>query len=247
MPGVFIYKKMINKKKIEINKKIEKKLSYWKDPQTINLLKNSIRNDLICITSTDTILGFIANLTHPSFEKLNDIKGQKTDRPYLILISSKEELSHFVTTQSLNPQIHNLIDGCWPSPVTIIFKAKENLPSFLTSKEGKIALRCPNHKYLQKLLKSFDGLFSTSANKSLDPPPANINQINPQIIQEIKYLVVDKINGLSVDRKQPILQSLPSTIINVSSGKNVKVIRKGAYPIEELEKHYGSKFKRSEG
>ena len=234
-------------KKNEKLKKNGKKVFYWEDPCVLELLKNSIRNNAACVTSTDTTLGLTANLTKAGFEKLNDIKEKRSGRPYLILISSKDKLSNFIDMALLNLKVIDLIDKCWPGLVTIVFKAKNNLPSFLTSKNGTIALRCPNYKYLQKLLELFDGLFSTSANKSIDPAPKDINQINPEVMQKIEYLVIEEEkNNLIINTRQSILQAFPSTIIDVSSGEDVKVVRKGAYPIDELEKYYGSKFKRSE-
>ena len=82
-------------------------------------------------------------------------------------------------------------------------------------------------------------------------PPITIDQIDPTILKNIEYLIVDKI---TLDSNMLIKQTLPSTIIDVSnidiSNKNladsdqnfesqVKVVRAGALPIKELEKYYG--------
>lgn len=229
-----------------MNKNLEKKLLYWQGIETTGLLINSIRKDFISVTSTDTLFGFIANLSEKSFLKLNELKGERSDKPYLVLISGIQKLNHFINTENLELKAKNFIKNCWPGPVTIVFKSKENLPSFLRSKDKTIALRCPRHTYLQKLLESFEGLFSTSANRTKTPAPQTIEEISSEILENIKYVVMDKKekNNLIVDTESYIDQTLPSTIIDLSSGKEVKVIRSGAYPIEELEKIYGSKFKK---
>ncbi len=238
------------------NKK--KPIFSWNNESNIKIVKNSIRNNKICITSTDTILGFTANLTKTGFEALNNLKERSATKPYLILISGPEKLSIFIDEENLTPQIQNLISKCWPGPVTIIFKARKELPSFLTSKNNTIALRSPKNPYLLKLLKSFDGLFSTSANKTTDSPPKNLDEISNTIIEKVECIIVEnnnsydnknsnaKKNNLFIDTKASMLQNLPSTIIDATSGKKIKVIRKGAYSINELEKYYGSKFERSE-
>lgn len=229
-----------------MNEILGKKLLYWQDIKTNKLLINSIRKDFISVTSTDTLLGFLANLSEKSFLKLNELKGERSDKPYLILISEAQKLNHFINTENLDLKTKNLIKNCWPGPVTFVFQSKENLPSFLRSKNKTIALRCPRHTYLQKLLESFEGLFSTSANKTKSHAPQTIEEITPEILKNMKYVVIDKKekNNLIVDTKSYINQTLPSTILDLSSGKEVKVIRSGAYPIEELEKIYGSKFKK---
>jgi L-threonylcarbamoyladenylate synthase len=211
---------------------ISKKKLFWDNPDTIRNVKNSLKNDEICITSTDTILGLLGNLTEKSFNAINEIKGKRNHKPYLILISDKTKLSNFINTNTLNEKILKIINTCWPGPLTIIFKAKKNLTKFLISKENTIALRCPKHMGLQRLLTYFDGLFSTSANTTNTPPPIQPENIDPQILKKISYLVIDS--------KKDLKQTLPSTIIDISDDKEVKVIREGTYSIKEIEEYYGS-------
>lgn len=219
----------------------------WNNEADFLQLKNSIRNNKVCITSTDTILGFTANITKNAFETLNIIKGNRNEKPYLILISSPEKLPLFINQEKLDPKITNLINKCWPGPVTIIFKAREGLPTFLTSKDNKIALRCPKNKHLQKLLDSFDGLFSTSANKAMEHPPKTLDDINPEIIEKVECIITDDkaINDQTIDESSSSLPNLPSTIIDVSDNNEIKVLREGAYSIKELEDYYGEKFERT--
>ena len=238
---------MSNQKEMEKMNLLQQKHLCWTEPSTIEKLKNSLKCDQISITSTDTILGFLANLSEKSFSALNNIKGERAQKPYLILISNKDKLKNFIAADYfdqnniLNKKIFNLIKNCWPGPLTIIFKAKKDLSSFAVSKENTIALRCPDHAPLQKLLESFDGLFSTSANKTGTPPPTFLEDIDLQTSQQISYVATDE--KFEVDRQHTLKQTLPSTIIDISTGKEVKVVRSGAFSINELEKYYGSKIK----
>lgn len=216
---------------------INKKIIYWQKTLTPYFLRKSLKNDQISITSTDTVLGFIGQLTLKSFEKLNSIKEDRTDKPYLIVISSQDKLKNFVQIENIDKNIEHFISQCWPGPVTLIFKANQQLPAFLTSATGTIALRCPNHKPLRTVLSSFDGLFSTSANKSGKPIPTNIEEIDHTIIEKIDYLVIDK----DIQSNKVV----SSTILDLSSPDGtIQVVREGAYPVKELEKLYGSSFKK---
>lgn len=206
--------------------------------KAIDQLKKSLIKNNISITPTDTVFGLIANTTFKSYKKLNNIKTKRDNKPYLILIDSIQKLKKFINKKYLlNKNTMNLINNCWPGPVTIVFKAKKNLPKYLISPQKTIAIRCPDHKELQKLLSNFDSLFSTSANISNKPVPTTIENIDPEILKKIDYLIVDRKNSLP--------QTLPSTIIDLSNEEEIKVIREGAFPINKLEEYYGSKFKKA--
>jgi L-threonylcarbamoyladenylate synthase len=214
----------------------QKKMLFWQDTKTIELLKKSLQLEHVSITTTDTIPGFLAPLSAQSFSLLNDIKGRPADKPYLVLIASLQQVEHFVDTVSLTDRVRILLEHCWPGPVTFVFKSKKGLPPFLQSTDGTIALRCPNHKGLLGLLTSFEGLFSSSANKSAQPPAQRIDDLNPDIITAVEYIVADRGKEKSL--------ALPSTVIDVSDSEQISVIRKGSYPVEELERACGIRFKK---
>lgn len=223
-----------------------KKIYRWKDDDFIPKLILSLKKNLISVTSTDTILGFLGNTTQKSFDKITKIKGQREDKPFLILVSSYEKIFKFVDANKLNKNLANLLKKSWPGPLTVIFNTQENVPEYLKSKTNTIAIRCPKHYGLQKILPHFDGLFSTSANKTGEPFPTTISELNPEVIKQVEYIVNDSTETLTkIDTTDKFNQTLPSTIIDTSIIRKevtIKVLRKGAYPIEELEEYYGKKF-----
>lgn len=217
-----------------------KKIFYWSDKNLIDRLKAVINRDNIVITSTDTILGFLGNITKKSFDKIVKIKGKREDKPFLIMVDSLEKLHKFVDSRIFeNKALCQLLEKHWPGPLTVIFKGNDDLASFLKSKNNTVAIRCPNHVGLQSILKYYDGLFSTSANKTGLSVPKNYKEIDPDIIKLVEFVLVQK---EEIDTKSKLYNTLPSTIIDVSNF-DVKVVRRGAYPIKELEKTYGTKFK----
>ena len=191
----------------------------------------ALQNNEILITTTDTVPGLLANTTSHGFAALNKIKQDRQNKPYIILISDAKKLDNFVDTQQFTPQIKNLIEQCWPGPLTIIFKAKKNLPSFLKSEQDTVAIRCPNYTPLLEILKHFNGLYSTSANSSYNPAPKSINDVDDQVTAQVKYLIDDK------DITEQATQA--STIIDISQAGQVKIIRQGAYTKKDLKKNLG--------
>lgn len=212
---------------------MKRTLSWPKSPDTatITTLEAALLQGGVIAGSSDTILGLLADLTLAGFQELNRIKG-RYEKPYLILIADQQKLSHFVQLP-LDPQVKRLITECWPGPLTIIFKAKESVPSFMKSAQGTIALRMPRHTGLNMLLAHFDGLFSTSANKAGDPVAQDLEYLDQSIAQAAAYLVRD-------DAKP---ENQPSTIID-ATGKKLKVIREGAYSVEELQKLIGARIEK---
>lgn len=251
---------------------------YWQTTDTKDKIIEALKSNNVLITTTDTIPGLLANVTNQGFQALNKIKHDRQHKPYIILISDINKLDYFVEPEQLTPQIKNLVEQCWPGPLTIIFKAKKELPNFLKSEHGTIAIRCPNYPPLLEILKHFEGLYSTSANRSAGAVPTTIDAVDPQLSSEVAYLVDDsdfRLRSLSHDghvaepvrqsymsagqvaahdKKKPMaidklsLTGKPSTIIDISNmhisgigqdGK-VRVLRQGAYSIQDLEKILGT-------
>jgi L-threonylcarbamoyladenylate synthase len=220
-----------------IDKMINKKINYWQKSLTLSLLSKSLKRDTLSLSTTDTVLGFLGQLSQTSFEKLNALKRDRQNKPYLILIASPQKLHYFVQVEMFDAKTQHFITACWPGPVTLIFQARQNLPTYLTSPAGTIAIRCPAHTPLRTLLSNFDGLFSTSANKSGKPAPTTLNEIEHDLFEKIEYVVVDENNHHTLP--------LASTILDLSLDNDIiKVIREGSYPISELEKIYGTPFKK---
>ncbi len=205
---------------------------YWDDSGVIRSLIKILKESKVVVSTTDTVLGLLVDISEFGHHQLNIIK-KREEKPYLIIIADKSKLTRFI--QSVTLQIEKLITACWPGPVTLIFKAKDVVSDYMKSKDGTIALRVPDHRGLQKVLQYFDGLFSTSANIAGEPIPQYINQLSEHVINHVAYIVSEK------DGVQKIV---PSTILDCT-GEQIKVIREGAYPIEKLEKVFGAPFKRN--
>jgi L-threonylcarbamoyladenylate synthase len=201
---------------------------YWNDQNTVELLSTVLNNDQVVLASGDTVLGLWSNVTLSAFEKLNKIK-QRQGKPYLLVIDSIEKLPLFVD-QPLNDQLITLIQTCWPGPVTLIFKARKDLPSWMISLDGTIALRVPDHAGLLSLLSHFDALFSTSANQHGHPIPESVALVDREILQQVGAVVVE--------RGQLIYPQNPSTILNCSSG-SIEVVRAGAFHVDMVRELLG--------
>ncbi len=202
---------------------------YWGDKNTIDTIKRALQADSIVVGSSDTVFGLLANTSIKGFNALNSVK-KRFDRPYLVLIGSKKKAFSLLDSAQLF-QIEKIVDSCWPGPLTLICRAHKDLPEYMV-KNGTIALRMPNHDGLLRLLAHFDALFSTSANITGDPIPRIVGDLDERILKKVDYLVWDE-----KDEKK-VINVVPSTILDCS-GQQIKVVREGAYPVEEIEKKSG--------
>jgi L-threonylcarbamoyladenylate synthase len=212
---------------------MENNFIFWDDSDSINKLELSLRQNNVAVGSSDTVFGLLSPTTNEGFNNLDAIK-ERTEKPYIVLIDSIDKLKHFVSCEP-SEDIINLLKFCWPGPLTMIFRAKSELPSFLVSNDCKIALRIPQHDGLLRLLPKFDGLFSTSANLSGKKVPGFVEDIDNNILDKVEIVVLDKHNSGYSNASQP------STILDCSDGQ-IKVIRVGAYSIDSLERIYNSSF-----
>ena len=197
---------------------------YWNDADSVQILKKALDHDEVVLASGDTVLGLWSNITQQSFENLNNIK-KRYDQPYLITIASAKNLPKFID-QPLNEKLQTLIETCWPGPVTLVFQARKDLPSWMVSQSGTIALRVPDHDGLLKLLSFFDGLFSTSANVH--------GQTLANCIDQIDVTILGKVGAVCSDREQQCYSKSPSTILDCSSG-DIQILRSGALSVEKLQ------------
>lgn len=196
---------------------------YWDNLEAIQKLKEVLDKDQIALTSSDTVLGLLGRLTQQSYYKLNSIK-HRSEKPYVILMQSVKHLPQFID-QKLNKHLQTFISKVWPGPVTLIFKAKSDLPSYIKNNNGTIALRVPNHPGLLRLLCFYEGLFSTSANIHTAPIPQTIDEIDPQLLSNISVECYQ--------REYMNYPLIPSTILDCSSEK-IKVVRSGCCLRDEL-------------
>jgi len=196
----------------------------WEDNLSIRKVISLLKKGKVVVGPSDTVLGFYALPNKKGFLSLNAIK-KRSKKPYLLLISGSSELSEYVDSELLL-QSEKIMKHFWPGPLTLIFKAKPEIPAYIVSDTGTIAVRVPNNKKVLSLLAQTGPLFSTSANLSGDPIPATLEDLNPEIIEGVAAL-------LEGETKK---DAVPSAILDMT-GEEPVIIREGAYTKEELKKY----------
>lgn len=199
---------------------------FWTNRDTIHHVEKELHNGEVILAEGDTVLGLLADVSAKGVAQLDHIKS-RSHKPYLILVGNSKKVFDFI---AIDPgkffQTEKIINNCWPGPVTLIFKAKEGVFPAAQTPEGTIAIRVPNHPGLLQLLSHFDALFSTSANRSGQPVPGSIEEVDASILDAVACVVLN-------DNTEKEKSTLASTIIDCTKEKPV-IVRQGAFDAHKL-------------
>ena len=213
----------------------------WQDDDAIAEMSALLQSGGIMLGSSDTVFGLLSLATNVGKKRLDAIKGRQ-DKPYLLLARSIEEVYKLVDPSQLL-QVENLLQACWPGPLTVIFNASPQAEMLFLAPFSSvlslyaqtpvqqapwtIAVRVPKHTGLQKILAQTGPLFSTSANKTGQPVPSTLEELDSGILSQVDGIVLDGADETST-------LSTPSTIIN-ATGERLVMVREGAYSKADLE------------
>lgn len=175
------------------------------DSDSIEKCSEFLKNGKILILPTDTVYGF-SGVINKTDSEIRKIKGRAETKPFIVLISSPEELS-FISDDVI-PE--NLLKF-WPGPLTVIVTDKHN-------KNNTVAVRCPGDEWLRSVIKACGSpIYSTSVNRSGFPVLGKVSEIRAEFEDEVALIVE------AGDAKS----SVPSTIVKLENN-GYSVIRKGA-------------------
>lgn len=173
---------------------------------------------------TDTFYGLGADpFNRDALSRVNLLKGRDGGKPILVVISDAIEVERFIETKS---QLFASVSARhWPGALTIVIKAKPQVPFELTAGSGTIGLRLPDDEIVRSFIRACGGaLTATSANLAGEPPARNAQDVSSSFPTGLD-LIVD--GGESRGDK-------PSTVLDIS-GERARLLREGAVSRGELQ------------
>lgn len=176
----------------------------------------ALKTGQIGVLPTDTIYGLVASaLSESAVEKLYRLRRRTPTKPFIILISSIDDLQKFGIELTTFQQ--NFLDTHWPNPLSVILPVPDSKWHYLHRGTKSLAFRLPDKPELVDLLSQTGPLVAPSANLE-GQPPANT-------IEEAKKYFGDQIT-FYVDAGK--LENKPSTLITFEKNKPI-ILRQGAY------------------
>lgn len=184
----------------------------------------ALKQGALLVLPTDTLYALSCRaLDTRALEKLYRLKGRSLERQIPIFIENTDAMVDSVA-QDIPASARLLMDKIWPGPLTLVLKARENLPKIITGNTGSVGVRQSGHPLIRKLVQALgEPLTGTSANLTGGASPKFLKQIAASVLTGADY-VVDG-GGL--------LGQKGSTVLDFT-GPEVTIIRQGDCPLERI-------------
>ena len=164
---------------------------------------------------TDTVWGIGCDANNPeAVAKVYALKQREDSKALICLVAHVAMLERHV---AMVPEAAYDIIDLSTKPTTIIYDQPKGVAANLIAADNSLAIRVASDKFCQYLIQNLKRpIVATSANMADAPTPKNFQEISPQILKGVDYIV-----PLEPENKN----NSPSTIIKLSNNGLVKVIR----------------------
>lgn len=180
-----------------------------------------LKNGGVVSIPTETVFGLaVIYDDEKAYKKLNAIKNREDNKPYTLMIGSLEKISEYAY---VNKDDQKIIDAFMPGSITLLLRAKESVPAYVTHGSGIIGIRMPSHPLALELLKEVGKpLLVPSANKSGQQPAKTYEEVKTIFSNELDYII-----------ECPPSNGSPSTIVDLTK-KEPLIIREGPISLEDI-------------
>lgn len=187
------------------------------------IMKNEIKNAIevlrqggVILYPTDTIWGLGCDATNEkAVQRIYSIKKRAESKSMLVLIDSDAKLQAYI---EVVPDMAWDLIALTDKPLTIIYPGAKNLASNLISEDGTIGIRVTSEVFSKTLCERFrKPIVSTSANISGEKAPSCFEEISPEIIEAVDYVVNF--------RQEDTTPAKASSIIKLGVGNEIEIIR----------------------
>ncbi len=171
----------------------------------------------VILYPTDTIWGLGCDAgNEEAVKRIYDIKNRIDSKSMLVLMENAALLERYVLEV---PEVAYDLIELSDKPLTIIYDGAKNLAKNLIAEDGSIGIRLTTEAFSSDLIRRFKRpIVSTSANISGKPSPACFGEIEQEIIDAVDYVVKY--------RQDDVQKAVPSGIIKLGRGGEIKIIRK---------------------
>ncbi|MBI9112153.1 L-threonylcarbamoyladenylate synthase [Maridesulfovibrio ferrireducens] len=177
-----------------------------------------IRSGGVLIYPTETLFALGADASDEgAANRVALVKGRPVSKPLPIIIGSMDQLD--LVTKYASPEVLKLAKSFWPGPLSILVKAREELPYAVKDSRGYTSVRWTDHPVAAKIcLASRTPLIATSANLSGKKAAEKFEDIDEELINSVEGIF---------DGKPAPRGGSPSTVIEPLSNGKVRVLRDG--------------------
>lgn len=193
------------------------------EPEIIQRAGTVIKQGGIIAFPTRCLYGLGADAFNAeAVDRVFKMKQRPSQKPILILIDRRIQLERLVS--HVSKAASHIMDHFWPGGITLVFEADDTVPHHLTAGTGKIGIRSPGHPVAAALVSSLGRpLTGTSANISGEPGCRRIDDLDPQLIQQLDAII----------DAGPLKGGTGSTVVDVT-GDIPRILREGEISEKEI-------------
>ena len=137
--------------------------------ETAHIAAELIQKGELVAIPTETVYGLAANgLDESAVAKIFEAKGRPQDNPLILHLYGPEQMQDYC--DDIPQAAYTLAEKFWPGPLTMVLKAKSNVPKRTTGGLSTVAVRCPDSAITRSIIRlSGAPLAAPSANISGKP------------------------------------------------------------------------------
>ena len=197
------------------------------DKKSLKYAADALNAGALVIFPTDTFFALGANVFDAkAVELVFNVKGRNFNKPLPVLISDLSDAPSLF--QCFSGLTWELARKFWPGPLTIIDRAKAEIPDGITAGTRRVGIRIPRHNVARDLIRLAGvPVTGTSANPSGIAPSKNIDEVISYLGSEINIAI----DGECGTRK------ISSTVVDIREQVPF-VIRQGDISLKMVQKVY---------
>jgi L-threonylcarbamoyladenylate synthase len=184
----------------------------------------ALKRGEIIVFPTETLYGLgVDALNGTAVDKLFHLKGRDSNNPIPVLVADEQMLLMLVA--EISNSARKLMNRFWPGPLTLVLRARREIPARLLNANGGIGVRISSRPIATRLVQTLGRpLTATSANPSGRKPARTIEEAKRYFAGRISSFV----NGGILTSKEG------STVAEVTED-SIRIIREGEIRASELE------------
>lgn len=172
----------------------------------------------IVLYPTDTVWGIGCDATRDdAVRKIFELKRRDDAKALITLVGDAGMLERYVDDV---PEVAYQLIEVADKPLTIVYDRGINMSECLMADDGSVGIRVTSDDFCKAVIRKLRRpLVSTSANVSGCPTPACFKDVSDAIKAGVDYIV-------NLRRKESAGACAPSTVIKLSGGGLIKILRK---------------------
>lgn len=198
------------------------------EPGAIEAALELLRSGQVVGIPTDTVYGIAADgWNAEAVERLFVAKDRPSSKAIMLLLGDEADVDR--AARELPPRARMLAARYWPGGLTLVVKARPELPANLRADTDTIGVRLPDAPVVRELVRQLGRpLAATSANRS--------GGVNPRTVQDVLNDLAGRIPLVLDGGATP--GKVASTVLDCTVDPP-RVLREGAISVADIEQALG--------